>query len=413
MNKSVNRKKSQQRNKDLSVVYDAFEKAYGERSTDATAASIYNAYRTESRPFALFLRDFQQESYDYHKPPTEVDPQERRFGLIKSKTNPIESKLVNALEGRLPLLAIWNHSDLMYAGSIPRLKLPDDRWLEFLENMVNGASLIVMDCHVLSPGVRIELETIIRLQRQDSAVILLPREAGDDIAVKIFRAMGTTIPDDPMPEKNTPELQSFPRVAYEDEVPYESLDTSPLFADLLDNAARLANGDLTVLPAVEQIRILNRRARDFADSNRIEEALQASLGAMQLAGSLEDRSYVANSLMNAGIVYLKLGFPDEAAEAFYRSGALFEELNDSMGQGQTAAWLAMAYENMGEPEHALDILEASLPLLRAGNDKTELIDALNVLVRLSSDIGRPKKARQYQAELRKLTKEKPLHAPGQ
>lgn len=409
----MNRKKSQQRDKDLSVVYNAFENLFGDGSTNTAAASIYNAYRAESRPFALFLRDFQQESYDYYKPPTENDPQERRFGLIKGRTNPIELRLVKALEGRLPLLAIWNHSDLMYAGHIPRLKLPDDRWLEFLENMVNGASLIVMDCHVLSKGVRIELETIIRLHRQDSAVILLPREADDDPAVLLFGAMGATMPDDATPDKNSPELQSFRRLAYEDEIPYESLDTSPLFADLLQNAGRLANGDITVLPVVEQIRIWNRRALDFAESNRTEEALQASLKATRLAGNLEDRSHVIKSLMNAGIMYLKLGFPDEAGAAFYQSGAMFEALNDSKGQGQAAAWLAMAYENKGEPEHAFDLLDASLPLLRADNDKIELIDALNVLIRLSSDIGRPKKARQYQAELQKLTKEKSPRALAQ
>jgi tetratricopeptide (TPR) repeat protein len=326
--------------------------------------------------------------------------------LIRGKTNPIEAKLVKALEGRLPLLAIWNHSDLMYSGSIPRLKLPDDGWLQFLENMVNGASLIVMDCHVLSAGVRLELETIIRLQRQDTAVILLPREPDDDIAVHMFRAMGSTMPEDPTPNKDTPELQRFSRVAYEDEIPYESLDTSPLFADLLENATRLADGDLTVLPVVEQIRIWNRRALDLADLNREREALHASLEAMKLAGNLEDRSYVTNSLMNAGITYLKLGFPDEAAEAFYRSGAMFQQLQDSRGEGQAAAWLGMAYENMGEPEQAMDVLEASLPLLRADNMKIDLVDVLNVLVRLSSDIGRPQKAKQYQAELRKLTKQK-------
>lgn len=221
------------------------------------------------------------------------------------------------------------------------------------------------------------------------------------------------MPDDATPDKNSPELQSFRRLAYEDEIPYESLDTSPLFADLLQNAGRLANGDITVLPVVEQIRIWNRRALDFAESNRTEEALQASLKATRLAGNLEDRSHVIKSLMNAGIMYLKLGFPDEAGAAFYQSGAMFEALNDSKGQGQAAAWLAMAYENKGEPEHAFDLLDASLPLLRADNDKIELIDALNVLIRLSSDIGRPKKARQYQAELQKLTKEKSPRALAQ
>jgi len=151
--------------------------------------------------------------------------------------------------------------------------------------------------------------------------------------------------------------------------------------------------------------VLNRRALDFADASRIEEALQTSVDAIRLAAGLEDRSHVAQTLLNTGIMYIKLGYPDEAGQAFYQSGALFEKLNDAKGQGNAAAWLGMAYKHKGEPEQAMDIFEVSLPLLRSANAKADLIDILNVLIQLSSETGlRPKKAKQHKAELRRLTK---------
>ena len=207
------------------------------------AAFIMQDYNATKRPFVLFLRSFEMEAYDYLTP--DAPSGERKVISAVAGPSPVEQKLAAALAGQLKALGVANPSQLLtYRGSFPRLQLPNEGWQAVVQNLVEHAAFIVMDCTSLAPGVLWELETVRTANKQDSTVIVLPAsgeaDPGEGTLQRAAEVLGAVVTKRERPSKQSPALSVFSRVGAEDEIAFDKLDASPLFADLLASAAAKA-----------------------------------------------------------------------------------------------------------------------------------------------------------------------------
>jgi tetratricopeptide (TPR) repeat protein len=195
------------------------------------AEQVLSEYRTRGRPFALFLRNFDLEAYQARS---------RAGGVLivqQDEPGDVEAKLAAALRGRLPVIGIANPSLVRpdFEHPIPKLLIADEHWRDVLSRLLLAADLVVMHLEQVTPGVAAELAAILELQRQDVVVIVLrsrpAEEQQDALAEGLMSVHGI---DRPQAGTPGPELlRRFPRVVLADEVPFEQLDASPPFAELL------------------------------------------------------------------------------------------------------------------------------------------------------------------------------------
>jgi tetratricopeptide (TPR) repeat protein len=225
---------SQYREEHLRLVASRSEDA---RQLHRIASSLLTLCRQQGRPFCLFLRNFDLEAYvrSGHEP----DGEERLVSMSLDNSGPIERKLAAALTSRMPVIGIANPSIIRpdYRHAIPKLELPNDTWRESLAGLVRDAALIVMHLSKLSPGVSVELGALMDHRKNNQTVILIPKpeSAGtqpDPFETAMSSYFGLPTQSEIL-DKSNPQLAQFPRVVYEEEVPFELLDLSPAFRDLL------------------------------------------------------------------------------------------------------------------------------------------------------------------------------------
>lgn len=214
----------------------------GERIRDAAflhrfAAGLLARCRAENRPFALFLRNFDVEAYE--RLASEPSGQPQQISMSLGNFARVERKIAAALSSRLPVVGIANPAVIRpdYRHAIPKLELPNDQWREYLKGLVRDAAFVVMQLEKLSAGVSIELSAILEQHKQDKTVVILAGPGSPDAqpdpfetAMKGYFGMGG---DSKLPDKSNPQLGEFSRTVFEEEIPFELLDLSPVFRDLL------------------------------------------------------------------------------------------------------------------------------------------------------------------------------------
>jgi tetratricopeptide (TPR) repeat protein len=223
--------------KDFSVFESEMEKDAKSSSTHYKALEIINECSASGAPFCLFLRSFETEAYDW-VPPDEIS-KSRISRVIKyhSGAGATEAKLHKILNDRISILAISNPSSVYDMGTLfPRLESTDEDWEYQVTNLAEHAAIVICECQVMSPGMSLELEIIKRLNKQDRTIIIIPdgeqkrKKKLMDNTILILHKFET--PKHPVPDKNDKLLAEFIRVVYLSEIPDESPDTSPVFADL-------------------------------------------------------------------------------------------------------------------------------------------------------------------------------------
>jgi hypothetical protein len=201
-----------------------------ERSHRA-AAMIMHEFQATKRPFGLYLRSFEAESYQYFSPDVVPDRDGGKVTTTSSGATSVEKKLAAALDGRLAMLAVANPSQLMTArADIPRLQLPNEGWQQVVQNLVAHAHLIVMDCDTLAPGVIWELETIANAARADATIVILPSPGEEQHTLQdVAEILGAVVHRRAPVTKEDPRLAGHRRVAYESDVDFDRLESSPLW----------------------------------------------------------------------------------------------------------------------------------------------------------------------------------------
>ena len=108
----------------------------------------------------------------------------------------------------------------------------------------------------------------------------------------------------------------------------------------------------------------------------------------------------ASTLNNMGRVYNDLGQHDKAIEVLNQALPMWRQTNNRAGEASTLDNLGRCYSDMGRSQEALDNLNQALPLWRAVGEMGGEAQTLNNLGRTYTNLGEKEKALEsYQAAL--------------
>jgi hypothetical protein len=343
-------------------------------------------YETAGKPFGLFLRTFEREAYQYAKIATDSDP-ETRTVVTTNGPGTLESRLHEALQQRLPFIAVRNQSAWLSRGLIPRFTVKDVEWEATAEDLATKAALIVVDCFALAPGLSSELEILQRRGRQDSTVIVL-NEQEPEVEPDVNALRGLVRSSRERPGKEHPAVADFARVAYESEIAWKQLETSPQFADLLAAASRQAMGDLAALAPAHRVRLMIQRVRDLRTQHELEAAAALAAETIMVARHVGDRSYLANAFLSAGIVASEGHELAEALSHFHEAGLLFHRIGDKNGEAAAAMWTGVTYKKGGNADKAVMMLLIALQSSVETEAENDIIATLREMAPLLSEVSR-------------------------
>lgn len=375
---------------------EAFTKVFEDsfqviKASAAEAQKIRIGYLAMGRPFGLFLRAFESEAYRYDVPMgKDFEPGGMLFRTRGAQS--VERHLHSSVHPHIPFIAILNQADVLAQGLIPRYPASDDGWESVVRTLAQEAAIIVFDCYALGPGVTAELDLLRDGQREDSTVIVLkdtepPKRS---LPADLFSAYTDTHHE--TPQKDHPDLAGFPRVAYEREIDWEQLETSPFFGDLLRAALQHETDpsrlpDLTELPLDLRVGALAERSRGLRQLGRLEEAVAVAADAVAFAEQSGHRQDMAATQGLLGIAAFKLGRLDVAQKAFHQSGQLYRALGDKAEEATVASWLAYTYKKAGLAEQAVLFFLINLQLSRELNAADDILDSLREMAPLLDQVS--------------------------
>jgi tetratricopeptide (TPR) repeat protein len=383
--------------------------AQSQATSDQAAREVIANYDATGQPYALYLRSFDIEVIV-------------RGSLEASapSSGEFEAALAAGLEGRVAILGIQNPADNRpyRTDVIRKFALPSKGWREGFEQLVAGADFIVTVPVALTPGVSAELAGIRELRRETDTVVIVPGTTGDQVTenIELTRAITRArIPSSQRLAVTSPELASFPRVAFEENVDFDALDSHPMFADLLERVAFL-----TALPPDDRRQARDARlARDEAIRTarlgghldllrrlqiayRVQERLGDRVGLIATLYAIGGVRYHADDLAGAtealqdgvarcgdrdivrsGSILLLLGVcQHEAGDLGGAAGTLSRAVEALTAAGsreelaEALISLGEVFLTRGEPEHAIDPLARATTLKREGRDDAGLARAL-------------------------------------
>jgi tetratricopeptide (TPR) repeat protein len=358
-----------------------------ERSHRA-AAMIMHEFQATRRPFGLYLRSFEAESYHYFSPDVVPGRDGGTVTTTYSGASSVEKKIAAALNGRLAMLAVANPSQLMTSrAEIPRLQLPDEGWQQAVQNLVAHAHLIVMDCDTLAPGVIWELETIAGLGRADSTIVILPGPGAESHGMQgVVEVLGGVVQRRAAATKEDRRLAGYQRVAHETEVDFDRIEESPIFADLLADASA-KSAEAPVFDAKTYGRMLNNEGVELMNNRQFAEAFNLHTQALLVRRHLDDREGMMVSLRNLGIVCTDAGSFDGALPYFAEGFTLACELERVKDAGELAAYKGFAHQQLGQRDDALKWLRAGYALQAASGATAEMESTLIHLAELHEQAG--------------------------
>jgi len=349
-------------------------------------AMIMHEYNTTGRPYALFLRSFEIESYNYLTP--EKQGELRQIITTLHGPSEVEKKLVGALSGRIPLIGIANPSDISGRTLIPRIELPNDGWQKVVRNLIDYAHFIVMDCHTLAPGVMWELETLQKANRQDTTIIVLPQLDNldkDQGALRdIVQSAKGVIVEHETPSPDHPQLAAFQRKAFEDQINFDSLENSPLFGDLLASAAEKAD-KAPKFDAKNHATWLNNEGVKLFDQKKFSEALNLYSEALLIRRHIKDEPGILTTWMNIGIVFVDAGQPQDAMPYFKGALELAKKLNQAADEGLVMSFIGVAQRQLGKDEDAIIWLFNAYRLQRKQSPPADVENTLTQLADIFRD----------------------------
>jgi tetratricopeptide (TPR) repeat protein len=345
----------------LEVTREEAARSHGE------AAFIMQDFNATKRPFALFLRGFETEAFNYLTP--EQTSGGRKVITAVAGPSRIEQKLSAALGGRIKTLSVANPAQMLTSrASFPRLLLPNEGWEALVQNVVEHAHFIVMDCSTLAPGVMRELEMIRTANRQSATVIVLPppeaHDLGEDTLQRAAEIFGAAVIRRPRPSKVNSEFSTFRRIASEDGIAFDHLDDSPFFSDLLASAAEAAAAASPFDSIAQATRLSNEGVSLFNDK-QYTQAMNLYQQAIVLRRHIDDRSGLLTSLLNIGVLYVDVNQPADALASFDEGLTLARELNRPGDEGLLGSYIGMTYKQLGQHEKAKQWLAGAYHLLSA------------------------------------------------
>src|SRR5262249_41440407 len=157
------------------------------------------------------------------------------------------------------------------------------------------------DCDTLAPGVIWELQTIADLDRADATIVILPSpDTKEDDLQNVAEVLGAVVHRRAAVTKEYPRLAGHQRVAYETDVDFARIEASPLFADLLTEAAA-KSAEAPAFDAKAYGRMLNNEGVELMNNRQFADAFNLHTQALLVRRHLDDRDGIMMSLRNLGL----------------------------------------------------------------------------------------------------------------
>lgn len=355
------------------------------------AVMLIHQYHATKQPFGLLLRNFEVEAYDYFS--SDCVPNRDGGTVITTLSGPssVEKKIACALDGWLPMLTVANPSQLITMnGKVPRLQLPNEGWQQVVQQLIKKAHLIVMDCDAFASGVMWELKTISTLQRMDSTVIILPARGvkpAESTLQSIAETCGAVVKRLEPATKEDTRLVGYKRVAYEDEINFDRLDQSSLFADLL-TAANKKSAQLPTFDPKSYANLLNNKGTKLAENKQFTEAFILYAQALFIRRHIiDDHEGIIVTLRNFGATYIDAGEYALALPYLEDSLRLAWKLDHVNEVGMIAAYKGFAHKQLGQHEEAIRFLRAGYNLQSATSSPEEIEIILRQLAEVHHELG--------------------------
>lgn len=265
-----------------------------------------------------------------------------------------ESRFVLALHDRMPLVTVWNPQD-PHPEQKSAMRIPlGDSWRSQVKTLVELASLVVVALHEYSPGLFDELEILAASEASQRTVIVIDRSR-EDIARVL--PLGVRDPGHRRARLDDAELAPFKRRAMLDDIDFESLDTSPVFADLLVAADR------------DAAYALAKKAQEEADDGALPLAQGLAEQAVARAQRAEeDTRWRIQRLL--GRIEVDVDCADRGIERIRSAVEYFEQRERPADAGYSQAELARALMicQPSAASEAMDAARASLRWLELADD---------------------------------------------
>jgi len=356
--------------------------------TDGQARDVVRRFVEDGVPFALYLRSFELEAYDFLKPATDDDPQARRFGVETGGSSELEKRLA---ELPVAFIAVANPSRVVPgAVRIPRLRLSDDDWLPVVEWLVRVASFVVFELGALAAGVRLELAAIDRAGRRADTVVVLDEAERFQLERQLLGVMGAVVAEHPRPDAAM--LAGYPRVLRVDS--FDPADHA--MADLLATYDLRARGEASAEERAVRAEFTAVWGLRRIDQGAQEEGLRQLFGAVGQFSDLDDKPGTARVLRDIGETYLEAGQYDDAIAAFRDAGSLGSEHDFRYA----VCKVAIAHYLAGDHNTAVGYLVAARDQSRDAGDTEIHVYALELLLDIYERAGDTRAVRRITKELR-------------
>jgi tetratricopeptide (TPR) repeat protein len=329
----------------------------GQRARHDAAVALLREHHATGRPFALFLRTFDIHQW-YGQGPDGYGEflldvhlhrwlRKRGAGLLRVQDASDETAII---------------ADGIRGEEVPALLLDNAVWLSAVKSLICASQLIVSECEFLKPGVVAELQACVELGKVDRTVLVLPSPP--------YRVVS-----------NESEVQEFPRAMHQHELDPKYPARSPIFEDLIDRIAQIAN-----LDPRERVRLtqsgeldkaipvtfrgvapgLFRIAQDYARKKNVgatyilgSRAAKAALAGSGIWEHLDYLLRLADLCDEAGNTKLALTMLDDVAKAMETGGSdlsLRSCKHVLAGVRQRRSkWLATLFESLMTPEHGEEL----------------------------------------------------------
>lgn len=192
----------------------------GLKAAHREAASILAEHQSSGQPYALFLRNFDMEiEEEVRLHPTESGPQ--NF-IVRRENVAFEENLGRALKDHFPIIAAANPKMHYRSDGVPKLSITEEKWEKALDDVVSGASLIVLFVGRLTLGVSLEAEMILANDKEAETIVVLSDAAHDQLAYELFLDLRRL-------DAGAPRI----RIVRESEVCFDNIEHSPSIGNLI------------------------------------------------------------------------------------------------------------------------------------------------------------------------------------
>jgi hypothetical protein len=306
-------------------------------------------------PFVLYLRNFDIEAYSRVSWKRERGGREPELVTVLHRQSRVETHLA-ALAARVPIIAVLNPSNpVALRNVIPRLwlqpgdlvdrtnRLPSGDWEPKLKRLIDCAALVVVDVQKVSDGLEFELDAITELHAEERTAVIVPAEVEsiDEELVKPLaeyaRIKTPTFPSGT--DINRWLSTRYPRLASRivdaDDVPFESLESSPLFRlplRYMEFARSLTSEQRAQL---RQAFSLQEQATALAAENRYDEVITYIHSALRIHDAIGNTVfYLPNAHFTIGIAYESMRRYPQAMDAYLKALGITLELGrEDEGRG--------------------------------------------------------------------------------